>query len=330
MKKIRLGLFASLALIILAASDCKKKNTPPPPPPPPAGQNGIASQYPGDAGIQNNTDVIFTEMFEESNVAAAIANWTDNEGGSQMAFAADKPAGSTGSNSMRFTTVMGTQDAVYLFKRLNPGINDSLFLRYYVKYNTNGTFHHAGSGVGGYNPPSNWPIGTAGLKPTGSDRFKIAVEPLDASTPGTTGRMDYYTYWMNMRGNPVPNTYYGNSFINSPSVSISLSNWNCIEIMVKLNNPVSGSNGEMALWINGTKVSHLKQGSPNGTWTWDTFTPNSSGSPFEGFQWRNTTDLNINYLLIQHFVSQDAVGQQNSIYYDHVVAAKKYIGPIKQ
>ncbi len=327
-EKLNSAVFAMLALTLLMSSKCNKGNDPLPPPGP-AVPTGIASKYPGDAGIQNDPNVIFAEMFEASNVGAVTANWTDNEGAAQMALQPDKPSGSPGNNSVRFTTVGGTVDAVYLYKRLNPGINDSLFLRYYVKYNTNGTFHHTGGGLGGYNPPSNWPIGTAGLKPTGSDRFKIYVEPLDISTPNTNGRMDYYAYWMGMRGNPVPNTYYGNSFINSPSVSISLSNWNCIEIMAKLNNPVTASNGEMALWINGTKVSHLKQGSPNGTWVWDTFTP-GSGPAFEGFQWRNDANLNINWFFLQHFVSQDANGQQNSIYYDHVVAAKSYIGPIKQ
>jgi hypothetical protein len=131
-----------------------------------------------------------------------------------------------------------------------------------------------------------------------------------------------------MRGNPVPNTYFGNFFINDPAISINLSEWTCIELMVKLNNPVTSCNGAMALWINGKKVSDLKQGSPTGKWVWDTFTP-GVGSPFEGFQWRNDANLNINYISISHYVTKDANGQQNSISYDHVVVAKSYIGPIQ-
>jgi len=33
--------------------------------------------------------------------------------------------------------------------------------------------------------------------------------------------------------------------------------WMCVEQMVKLNNPVTASNGEHAIWIDGVKVSHL-------------------------------------------------------------------------
>jgi hypothetical protein len=97
--------------------------------------------------------------------------------------------------------------------------------------------------------------------------------------------------------------------------------------MIKLNNPVTAGNGEMALWINGKKVSHLKQGSPTGKWVWDKFIP-GAGTAFEGFQWRNDARLNINWFWISHYVTKDANGRENSIYFDHVVGAKSYIGPI--
>ncbi len=294
------------------------------------GQAGIAAKYPGDTGIEKDTNVLFAEMFKEADIAAVIANWTDHENSTQMALVPDLPAGSRGRSSIRFTTIGGSISTVYLYKLLSPGINDSLFFRFYIKYNNNGTFHHTGGGIGGYNPPSDWPIGRAGLRPAGSDRFNSRIEPCDAGLkPQTTSRLDYYTYWMGMKGNAVPNTYYGNSFINDTSVSINMTDWTCIEIMIKLNNPVTSGNGEMALWINGKKVSHLKQGSPNGTWVWDTFT-SGSGPAFEGFQWRNDANLNINWLSLTHYVTKDATGQHNSIYYDHVVAAKSYIGPISK
>jgi len=291
-------------------------------------QNGIATKYPGDAGIQNAPGVIFTDMFEAPNISAVISNWTDHKDSAQMALVNDVPPGSSGKTSIRFTTVGGRVNAVDLYKLLSPGIKDSLFLRYYIKYNSTGTFHHTGGAMGGYNPPSGWTMGSAGKKPTGSDRFSSSIEPYEVGTkPAATSRIDYYAYWMGMKGNTVPNTYYGNCFINDPAVEINLNEWACIEIMIKLNNPVTASNGEMALWINGVQVSHLKQGSPTGAWVWDKFIP-GTGTPFEGFQWRNNTDLNINWLWIEHYVTEDKKGQQNSIYYDHVVAARSYIGPI--
>ncbi len=68
----------------------------------------------------------------------------------------------------------------------------------------------------------------------------------------------------------------------------------CVEQMVKLNNPVTASNGEHAIWLNGVKVSHLGQGFPNGSWSGGIFTQNPAAAPFEGFQWRNNASLNLN------------------------------------
>ena len=58
----------------------------------------------------------------------------------------------------------------------------------------------------------------------------------------------------------------------------------CVEHMVKLNNPVTASNGEHAIWINGVKVSHVGQGFPNGSWSGGIFTQSPGGTPFEGLQ----------------------------------------------
>ena len=60
---------------------------------------------------------------------------------------------------------------------------------------------------------------------------------------------------------------WGNFLINNPNLQIVANQWTCVEEMVKLNNPVSASNGEHALWLNGVKVSHLGQGFPNGSWS---------------------------------------------------------------
>jgi hypothetical protein len=96
----------------------------------------------------------------------------------------------------------------------------------------------------------------------------------------------------------------------------------CVEQMVKLNTPVTASNGEHAIWINGVKVSHLGQGFPNGSWSGGIFTQDPAGTPFEGFQWRNTTSLNLNWLWLQVYSTSGA----GTFKYAHVVAAKSYIG----
>jgi hypothetical protein len=92
--------------------------------------------------------------------------------------------------------------------------------------------------------------------------------------------------------------------------------------MVKLNNPVTASNGELAVWIDGQRVLNLGQGFPNGSWSGGTFTENASGSPFGGFQWRSDSALNLNWLWLQNYVT----GVPSSVQFDHVVLARSYVG----
>ena len=72
------------------------------------GQTGIASRYPGDINIQNDPHVIFADMFEEPNIKAVIANWTNYKDSVQMSLVTDVPSGSTGKTSIRFTAVGGS------------------------------------------------------------------------------------------------------------------------------------------------------------------------------------------------------------------------------
>ena len=61
---------------------------------------------------------------------------------------------------------------------------------------------------------------------------------------------------------------------------------------------------------------------------WDSFHPSPTGDPFEGFQWRNVADLSINWVWLLHYVTQDPAGYEGKIWYDDVVLATSYIGPI--
>jgi hypothetical protein len=74
------------------------------------------------------------------------------------------------------------------------------------------------------------------------------------------------------------------------------------------------------------KVSQLGQGFPNGTWSGGNFTQSASGSPFEGFQWRNDANLNLNWIWLQNYSPSDPVGVTSPMLFDHVVVAKSYVG----
>lgn len=296
----------------------------------------IANSYPHDSLIQTDPSVIFTEMGEESTLTNLFANWSSNSSSNSIALdATTSPPSSLGNQSIRlFTTGAPALPAAirlgFLRKTFPLFIGDTVYIRWYAKYNTTGLFHHSGVWMGGENPISNTPQNIAGHLPIGSDFFMVGSEVKSAPIASTTSKFDSFIYWPQMRHNSAFSStlYYGNSFINSPAVSISMSIWNCFETRLILNNPVSGYGGEVAMWINGNQVSDVKLGTL-GNWNEDDFTPNISGSPFEGFQFRNTTALNFDYFQLQHYTDRDlVVGFINSVNYDHIVVAKHYIGPI--
>ena len=282
---------------------------------------GIAALYPGDVGIETNPNVIFVERFDESSLTSLFSRWTDILGGATMTLSTDVPPGSPVPVSLNIPWVGGgVSSGGHLYKLLSPGVDDTMYLRYYIKYPTSGQYVHHGIWTGGYNPPLAWPNPRAGLKPAGNDLFSAAAEQ-----DGGTLRMDHYDYWMDMHLSNDGN-YWGNLLLNNPSVLGKEGQWMCVEQMVKLNNPVSASNGEHAIWVDGAQISHVGPGFPNGSWSGGIFTQNPAGTPFGGLRWRSDANLNLNYIWLQTYAPNDPVGFTASMKFAHVVAAKSYIG----
>lgn len=275
---------------------------------------GIASMYPGDSGIAGDPRVLFVENFERNSVGELSSVWEQVQNPAGMTLVPDVPAGSPGTRSLSMTGQAQTSGA-HLYRRL-PRSPVELHLRYYVKYLSGGRFHHSGGWLGGYNPSTAWPQGGAGLRPNGDDRFSVGFEPFSGT------RMDFYAYWMEMGGFPDGN-YWGNSFIQDPSLSPRFGQWVCVELMIRMNDPVTASNGELAVWIDGQKKAHLGPGFPTGTSQFGIFTPTASGMPFGGFRWRSTQQLGTNFVWLLNYTEDGARMQ-----WDHVVAATEYIGPL--
>ncbi len=186
----------------------------------------------------------------------------------------------------------------------------------------------------------------AGHPPPGDVSFNTGVEPGDFSN------WHFYTYWQHMRGSPPRGQTWGNTFQRgSPKQPVTREQWICVELMVKLND-VGKANGEQAFWIDGKLnrkdgkiTSHQGPGFPTGTWIYDKFNPGHQGAgtawsrekkkgvpikggrPFEGFEWRSTPELNINYVWLYRYMSKPETGR-SEVWWDHVVVATQYIGPI--
>jgi hypothetical protein len=282
---------------------------------------GIASAYPGDVGIENDPNVVFVERFNEGTLSSLFARWGDVKNGSVMSFSSDVPAGSPVATSLTIPWLGGAaNDGGHLYRQITPAVTDTLYVRFYIKYPLLSNYTHSGVWMGGYNPASPWPNPQAGLRPNGADRFSSSAEKIT-----TTGALDHYDYWTGMHQSADGN-YWGNLLLNNPSFSVAGGQWTCVEQMIKLNNPVTAANGESAIWLNGTRISYLGPGFPNGTWSGGIFTQSPAGSPFSGFQWRTDANLNINYIWLQNYTADTSAGTRQDMKFAHLVAAKSYIG----
>jgi len=297
----------------------------------------LAEKYPGDVGIESDPNVVFVENFEEGSIPAILSRWDSYKRSDHMSLVSDVPGPSSGLASLLMTHVGGDGTAVDLYRRLLPGY-DELYFRFYAKIDTACNPIHHFVHMGGYNPPTSWPQGTAGYRPDGDDHFTTAIEP-----HGTAWRWDYYTYWMEMRswqtpeGVPDgrPNPYYGNTFISDSTFNVLRGEWLCIEVMVKMNYPTTERNGEQAVWVNGLPwyvggqlASHLGEGFPYGNWQSATWAPSLAGVPFDGFRWRSVEELKLNFFWLETYITTAPTGYVSKVWFDDIVIAKEYIGPI--
>ncbi|MBD3183519.1 hypothetical protein GF312_14585 [Candidatus Poribacteria bacterium] len=294
--------------------------------------NGIAARYPGDVGIEENPSVIFFEDFDRESVDAAAERWDNCSTKETMKLTSDTPKYSSDGKSLMITHVGGEGTGGQFYTRLLPGYKQ-IFARFYVKFHPDcWPIHHFGTHLGGYNPPTPWPQGGAGKRPDGNKRFTTGVEPY-----GKNWNWDFYTYWQGMHVHGDGN-YWGTPFLQGvKKPKVILGEWICVEMMVKVNDPVDESNGEQAFWIDGKLwrydgqiVSHIGKGFPKGKWTGGWWHPdNTSEEGFEGFKWRSIEELAVNYVWAYLYITKAPEGYVSKVWFDNIVIATEYIGPIE-
>ncbi len=313
-------------------------STPPSDAVPPPGQ-ALAARYPGDKGIDKDPAVVWYEGFEAASVSAVTSRY-DVARPAGMALVPDVPTASPGKTSMRMRASRD-MNATDLYKALSRG-EDELFVRYYVKYQALGAWHHSGLWIAGYNPASRFPSPMAGLRPSGSDRFHVAVEPNENGKPSP--RLDFYNYWMKMHSwmdQPMGNAaYYGNSVAHMESFRVDDDQWMCLEVHLKLNPSGSSAAGaELGVWKNDALVRHYDERGPRGYWVKDKFCPLDADSDtcvrykpaspdlqVLDQQYRSTTDLKITGLWPQNYIT---MGPAADVWFDDIVAARTRVGCIR-
>ncbi len=298
----------------------------------PEGENGIAAKYPGDKGIEEDPSIIFVEKFDGGSIEDISGRWDNAAGKEIMALSSDVPENSADKTCLMLTHVGGEGTGGQLYRRLLPG-HKQVFARFYVKFDPDcAPIHHFGTHLGGFNPPTPWPQGGAGTRPDGDKRFTTGVEPF-----GKDWGWDFYTYWQGMHVHG-DGQYWGTPFLTGGSKpDVQRGKWICVEMMVKVNDPVSESNGEQAFWIDGKLwrrdgqiVSHIGKGFPRGQWTGGWWRPDmESKETFEGFHWRSTEELAVNYVWAYLYITRAPQGHVSKVWFDNIVIASDYIGPIQ-
>ena len=270
-------------------------------------QLGIAAKYPNDAGIAGDAAVLLHDDFEGGKLGGKW-DWVHSP---KSIFAETDAKIARGKRSLRSQLTKGKDNDNGLWKRLTPG-HEVLHMRHYVRYGQDfGYIHHGGSGFcasarkgGGFGPG-----GHAGRAPKGDMYFWNTLEPIGRRGRWKApGRLIFYSYWWKMKPDGRGN-YWGNWFQPDTPQNPGIGKWTCVEWRVKCNTPAQ-PDGELAVWIDGVKCGDWKD-----------------------VNWRSSAELKVNQVSIGIYLTNDGYeksggGTTRTLWYDDVVVATEYIGPM--
>ena len=290
-------------------------------PPLPEGNTGIAARHPGDVGIAGDTAVIYADDFESYASAAGLtANWN---GGvyHDVRIATESGHVFAGAKSVEFRLPQQTMEWSNTVARDLDRNHEltTLFLRSYTKFDT--TFNISGSCHNGIGMSAHYFINdqaTPGVPADGYNKFLAEFESWRGdSTEPNPGNLNVYIYHPAQRsqwgdhffpdGTVLPWTYlpgdFGTGFISRSNIVCKLGQWYCCELMVKANT-IGVKDGRIACWLDGKLIAD-----------------------FQNLELRKADSLKINrFNLSLHAGSNPK--RETFKWYDNVVAAKSYIGPM--
>ncbi len=282
------------------------------------GGPGLSAKYPGDTGLQSDPAVIFVEDFEAGSLEALAqarsdktttgARWTSIAGAKgedkTLDIVSDPAHVHSGKHALEILVTETSRESGNLFARLKPGY-DRLYARFYIKFDKDYPYEsHTGLSLGARKETPPWPVGRAGIVPTGDARFGGMLEPEPGDRSSTPGFWCFYVYWHEMKGR------WGNVFQSDPPTRVEKDRWISCETMFKANSAPGARDGECAYWVDGELRYH-------GT----------------GFNWRTTNDLKLNSVHLHHYMNKAGRSWQadqspRRQWFDDTVIATEYIGPM--
>jgi len=277
---------------------------------------GIASRYPGDRGIETDPAVIFHDDFESGDLRK---KW-DNCFQLNEIRIAEEPANVHGGKRALEFTVPKRQAELSngVIKDFASG-QDVVFLRYYSKFEKGfdqiGSSHNGGI-LSAMAP--GMPVSTPGIRADGRNKFVVSLENWrgDAATP-SPGGLNVYVYHPEQRseygdhyfpsGTVSPDTSrpgdFGPHFVARPDIVPQLDRWYCFELMVKANT-AGRRDGRIAFWLDGKLVAD-----------------------FPDLRLRDVDSLKINSATLCLHIRNNTI-RENKKWYDDVVVATGYVGPV--
>lgn len=285
----------------------------------PFGDMGIAARHPGDEGIGDDEDVVFFDDFEsygsgddlDSNWNAGVFWNADIESDSEHVRA--------GSQSLRFTAPRQDDELSNgVARTISPEL-DVLFLRWYGKFDA--SFDISGSSHNGGGISAHYYIdgrATPGIPADGMNKFLIEYECWRGEESETNpGSLNVYIYHPEQRsmwgdhffpnGEVLPNSFmpgdFGDDFVPRSNITPELDRWYSYEVMLRANTP-GERDGRIALWLDGELIAD-----------------------FPNLRLRDVASLTIDRINLSLHSGSNPNGE-TSKWYDNVVAAHSYIGPI--
>jgi hypothetical protein len=287
----------------------------------PEGNTGIAALHPGDAGIASDNSVIFADDFESYGSASDLSTKWNGGVYHNVRIAKETANVYSGNQSVEFMSPRQTAELSNTvgFDFAKSIELDILFLRYYAKFDKSfdvvGSSHNGGGISAHYFVNGN---ATPGVPANGTNKFLIEYEFWRGeATDLSPGSLNIYVYHPEQRsqwgdhlfpnGDIMPNTSipgnFGSDFISRPLINGELDKWHCYEVMLKANKPGS-RDGRIGCWLDGKLVAD-----------------------FQNMRFRDVDSIKINrFNLSLHSGSNP--NSETRKWYDNVVAAKSYIGPL--
>ena len=282
----------------------------------PEGNNGIAARYLGDVGIDQDPAVVLFDNFEGS-----VVKFDNNWGGIVLT---PKPENVHGGKQAMECAIGYPRSA----KETGLGVNhhfkegyDTLHLRYYAKFGKTTELWHGGThdvgGIGAVAPGQ--PDASPGIPADGRSKYGVLLDTWRSEDKfASPGHLATYTYHPEQRhqwgehfypsGRISPyganSSYFGPQFTPHPDLIPDRDRWYCYELMVKANTP-GKRDGRIAFWVDGKLLGD-----------------------FMNLRLRDVDALKANRVSLGLYTQNDAIKGPIVMWFDDVVVATSYIGPL--